>query len=78
MQMQYFVGMLMEMITFYNIDSQHKGHQPACYERGGNDVSGLEEMFISSWQYLFFVDDLVSILTGSISSAEITENLLTA
>ena len=69
----------MEMVTFYNIDSQHKGHQPACYERDGNDVTSLEEMFISSWQYLFFVDDLVSILlTGSISSAEITENLLTA
>ena len=35
-------------------------------------------MFISTWKYPFLNDDLASVPTGAIPSADITENLLTA
>ena len=35
-------------------------------------------MFISTWKYPFLNDDLASVPTGAIPSADITEDLLTA
>ena len=35
-------------------------------------------MFISSWKYPFLNDDFVSISTGAIVSADITEDILSA